>query len=63
MFGFLKDVGKAVVNVAKLPVSITLDVATMGGAIIDREESFTETNARQLKKNAEDAIEDLYEED
>ncbi len=56
MFKTLGDLTKAAVGVVvEAPVSIAADVLTLGGAIIDRDEPFTVSTLKNVKKNIENA--------
>lgn len=46
MFGLLK----AIVEVAKLPVDVTADVITLGGAINDKREPYTAERCRRIMR-------------
>ena len=59
--GLFGDLFKAAANTAKLPLSIGLDATTLGGLATGREETYTEKNVEQLKKNLEDLEDDLYD--
>jgi len=42
----------AVVDVVTLPVSVAVDVVTLGGALVDRPEPYTVTKVARLGKEA-----------
>ncbi|MBD9445773.1 MULTISPECIES: hypothetical protein [unclassified Rhizobium] len=52
---------KAVVDVATLPVSVAVDVVTLGGALIDRSEPYTVSKAKRLAKDAGEVVKALAE--
>lgn len=56
LFGKLIQLG---VQIATTPVAIIKDVATMGGALNDRRESYTETKLRDIQEKAEEAYDEL----
>ena len=58
MFGKLFS---AAVDVVTLPVSATVDVVTLGGALVDRDEPYTVTKVCRLGKDAGKVIEKLAE--
>jgi hypothetical protein len=41
MFGFLEDVVKAATAVVTVPVGIVADVVTLGGALTDKQDTYT----------------------
>lgn len=53
MFGSLF---KAAVGVAITPITIAADVVTLGGALTDREEPYTVSNAEEIMNNLEKAV-------
>ena len=55
MFGILENLTKAVVSVARLPVSVVADVVTMGGQLTDRKRPYTADNVSDLVGNLENA--------
>ena len=48
-----------VIDTASLPVAIVKDVATMGGVLTDRRESYTQEKARNLRDDINDVDDDL----
>lgn len=54
MFDFIGNVVKTAANVVTIPVSVAADVVTLGGTLIDRDESYTETNIEKIEKNIDD---------
>lgn len=58
MFGKLFN---ASVDVVTLPVSIAVDVATLGGALVDRDEPYTVSKVKRLGKDAGNVIDRLAE--
>lgn len=48
---FFDKLGKTVINLALTPVEVVKDIATLGGAIVDKDEPFT---LQRLKKLCED---------
>lgn len=61
MFDFMTRTVRAAVDVATLPISVEVDVATLGGALVDRDEPYTVTKAERLGNDAVDAIRTLTE--
>ncbi|MGL4230897.1 MAG: hypothetical protein ACRCWJ_05965 [Casimicrobium sp.] len=55
MFNLLEDLTKVAVSVVKLPVTIIADAATLGGAIIDKDQPYTADALEDLVKNLENA--------
>ena len=55
MFDILTSLTKAVVSVASIPVTVIADVATLGGALTDKEEPYTAKALSDLMKNLNDA--------
>jgi hypothetical protein len=51
MFGKLLE---AVVKTVVLPVSIVADVVTIGGAITDKDESYTVTAIKDIAKDSDE---------
>ena len=58
MFGKLFN---AAVDVVTLPVSVAVDVVTLGGALVDRDEPYTVSKVKRLGSEAGKAIEKLAE--
>ncbi len=59
MFGFLERTVRTAANVVTLPVSVVADIATMGGELTDRRESYTESKARRISKDASRLLDDV----
>jgi hypothetical protein len=55
MFGMLESLTKAAISVVTLPVSLTADVITLGGAITEQEQPYTKTNLENVYGNLKDA--------
>ena len=51
MLGIFESLTKAVVGVVTLPVAVIADVATLGGALTDKDEPYTATAAGDVIKN------------
>lgn len=58
MFGKLLQVATDVVT---LPVSAAVDVVTLGGALIDRDEPYTVSKVKRLGKDAVKVVKALAE--
>lgn len=54
MFGIIKSAVKAASAVVDVPVSVAADVVTLGGALNDKDESYTAEAAKRLVKNVKD---------
>ena len=54
MFGFFESALKAAAAVVDIPVAIIADTVTLGGALTDREETYTGKAAGRLVKNVSD---------
>lgn len=54
--GFLKNMTKAVVNLAVTPIEIAKDVITMGGTLTDEKESYTAQRLRKANKSFNKAL-------
>lgn len=52
MLDFIARAVRAATDIATLPVSAAVDVATLGGALVDREEPYTVTKAKRLVEDA-----------
>ena len=61
MLDFLSRTARAAFDVATLPVSAAVDVVTLGGALVDREEPYTVSKVMRLADDATDAIKVLAE--
>lgn len=55
MLNFAESMLRASVAAVRIPVAVVADTITMGGALSDREESYTASAARDLVRNLEDA--------
>ena len=56
MFDILESLTKAVVGVAKLPIDIVADVATLGGALTDKDKPYTFEGIEDILKNLDKAV-------
>jgi hypothetical protein len=56
---FLGGLLKAVIDTASLPVQIVKDVATLGGACLGEQETYTGKKLREIGKDIEEAKDDL----
>ena len=54
MFEFLTSTVKAAAAVVDIPVSMAADVVTLGGALTDRDTTYTGDAASRLVKNVQD---------
>jgi len=45
---------RTVVNVVQLPVEIVKDVATLGGVLTERDESYTRAKLEEIKDEAQE---------
>lgn len=54
MFGFLNSTLKAAASVVDIPVSVAADVVTLGGALTDKENTYTGEAAGRLVQNVKD---------
>lgn len=59
MFDTLYRAARAATNVATLPVSIAADAVTLGGALLDRDESYAESKARRIAKDGKRLLDDV----
>jgi hypothetical protein len=58
MFGMLESLAKAAVGVViQMPVALVADVITLGGALNDRDEMYTEVALGKVIDNLNDAVE------
>ena len=57
----LSKLFSAAVDVVTLPVSVSVDVVTLGGALVDRPEPYTVSKVKRLGKDAGQVIEKLAE--
>lgn len=56
MFGILSSLTKAVVGVVvETPLAVVADVVTLGGALTDKKDTYTETALSKVLKNVDDA--------
>ena len=56
MFGMLSDLAKAAVGVViETPIAVVADVVTMGGALTDKDQSYTTTALEKVMENVENA--------
>lgn len=51
----------AVIETALLPVEVVKDVATLGGAVIGNEQTFTGKRLRSIQDDVDRAIEEMKE--
>lgn len=51
MFGMLESIAKAALAVVTVPVSVAADVATLGGSLTDRKETYTGEALSDLIEN------------
>lgn len=59
MFGLLEGLAKAVVGVViETPLGLVADVATMGGLLTDREQTYTGEALRKAMENLSSATEE-----
>jgi hypothetical protein len=56
MFGFLEDIAKAAVGVVTLPVTVVADVATLGGALTEKENPYTAERIEEIMDNLANAV-------
>ena len=54
MIGFLKSTIKAASAVVDVPVSVAADIVTLGGALNDRDRTYTADAADRFVKNVSD---------
>lgn len=59
MFDFLSKTVRLAANVATLPVSAVADALTAAGTTMDRKESYTESKAKRISKDASDLLDDI----
>lgn len=52
---------KSAIDVVTLPVSAAVDVITLGGALVDRDEPYTATKVKRISKDVVDVVEKLAE--
>lgn len=55
MFGILNDLAKAAVGVVTLPVAVVADIATLGGALTDKDKPYTAEKLEQVYDNLDNA--------
>ncbi len=61
MLEFFSRTARAAVDVVTLPVSVAVDVVTLGGALVDKDEPYTVTKVKRLAKDAGDVVKSLAE--
>ena len=59
MFELLEKAVKMTANVATLPVSVAVDIATLGGALSDKEESYTVSKGKRIIEDAKDIVDEI----
>lgn len=59
---FAESLLRASVAAVRIPVAVVADTITIGGALTDRDESYTASAAKDLVKNLEDAARPCDEE-
>jgi hypothetical protein len=59
MFSLLESVTKAAVGVAVTPLAVVADVATLGGELVDRKQSYTGETLRAVEKNLKNAVKEI----
>lgn len=57
--GFLGKLTKSVLNIAVTPIAVVADLATLGGALTDKKEPYTETRIKKAAKAFDESLEDL----
>ena len=55
MFDMFENLAKAALNVAVTPVAMVVDIATLGGTLTDKNESYTMEQLEKAKKNFDKA--------
>ena len=55
MLNFAESLLRASVAAVRIPVAVVADTITIGGALTDRDESYTASAAKDLVENLEDA--------
>lgn len=55
MFNFIESLAKAATAVVTVPVSVVADVATLGGALTDKEKPYTAEAVSDLMSNLKNA--------
>jgi hypothetical protein len=56
MFGILKNVTKAIVGVATIPLDVAADVVTLGGACNDKKRPYTAEKISSIMENLGKAV-------
>lgn len=56
MFGMLEDLAKAAVGVVKLPLDVTADALTLGGALTDKDKPYTAEGVSDVMQNLKNAV-------
>lgn len=59
MLDFISRAVRAAVDVATLPVAVAADIATLGGGLTDRDESYTESKVRRIGRDASKLLDDV----
>jgi hypothetical protein len=57
--GLLGKLLKTTINIATLPVSMVKDVATMGGALTDKEQSYTNRKLKKINKDTAELMNEI----
>ena len=60
--GFFSKLLKGTVQTISTPIDVVKDVATMGGVLTDREESYTLEKLRKISETAEKMEKDIEDE-
>ena len=55
MFGILESLAKATLSVVTVPIAVVADVVTLGGALTDKNRSYTADAVGDLVDNLKDA--------
>lgn len=56
MFGVFNSLAKAALGTVKLPVDLVADIATMGGALTDKDKPYTVEGLEKVYENLEKAV-------
>ena len=59
MMGFLSKMLKAGIDTFELPIAMVKDVATLGGVIIGKNETYTMRKLKDIGEDIEDAKDEL----
>jgi hypothetical protein len=62
MFGVLGSLVKATVAIVDIPVAVASDIVTLGGALTEKDKSYTTDAAERLVQNIKDAASPSAEE-